>query len=96
MGPYDAARLAPRKRGWYAAKMDDVAARQKRALARANWSISAHKLGEEPLHDLRAHTTPSERVAMVWRLTQDAWAMSGRPMPDYARADAPGRMVRKA
>ena len=38
--------------------------------------------------------TPSDRVAMVWALTLDAWAMSGKPIPDYPRAAMPGRIVR--
>jgi len=38
--------------------------------------------------------TPGERVAMVWRLTQDAWAFSGRPIPDYSRDKMPGRIIR--
>jgi hypothetical protein len=33
------------------------------------------------------HETPGERVAMVWRITQDAWASSGRPLPTYTRSE---------
>ena len=44
--------------------------------------------------DLSAFTTPEQRVAMVWELTRGAWALSGRPMPTYARAEMPVRMVR--
>jgi hypothetical protein len=39
--------------------------------------------------------TPSERVAMVWRLTLDAWAFRGEPIPSYARGESPGRIVRR-
>lgn len=39
-------------------------------------------------------TTAAERVAMVWRLTVDAWALGGAAIPDYDRAHTPGRMVR--
>jgi hypothetical protein len=31
---------------------------------------------------------------MLWPLTCDAWAASGRPMPTYTRDRAPGRMIR--
>ncbi|WP_156427964.1 hypothetical protein [Thiohalocapsa sp. ML1] len=31
---------------------------------------------------------------MLWRLTLDAWALTGRPWPDYPRTAAPGRVVR--
>ena len=39
---------------------------------------------------------PAACVAMVWALTLDAWAASGQPIPTYARADAPGRVIRPA
>lgn len=69
--------------------------RERRRAARAHWPIEKARLGEEssanpPLET----TTASERMAMVWHLTLDAWAMSGRPVPAYTRADMPGRMVR--
>ncbi|HVV82383.1 MAG TPA: hypothetical protein VHE35_04860 [Kofleriaceae bacterium] len=38
--------------------------------------------------------TPGERIAMVWALTLDAWAMRGAPLPDYRRDEMPGRLVR--
>lgn len=69
-------------------------ARRQRALQRASWSIQKFKLGEEPEDDL-SHLTVAERVAMVWRVTQDAWASSGMPLPTYTRAEIPGRMIRK-
>lgn len=53
------------------------------------------RLGAEP--DLDADVlamTPDERVAMVWQLTLDAWAVAGREIPRYARHAMPGRMVR--
>lgn len=75
--------------------MDPEAARKARALARSTWSGSLHRLGEEAEPNLVTITTASERVAMVHRLTQDAWAMRGLPIPDYARSEAPGRLVRK-
>jgi hypothetical protein len=37
---------------------------------------------------------PGERVAMVYELTLAAWALSGRPMPTYSRAEIPGRLIR--
>jgi hypothetical protein len=80
---------------WYHAAVDSEAARKARARARASWTGSLHRLGDEAEPDLLAITTASERVAMVYRLTQDAWAMRGLPVPDYARSEAPGRLVRK-
>jgi hypothetical protein len=40
------------------------------------------------------NATPGERVAMVWQITLDAWASSGRPLPEYTRAEIPGRVIR--
>lgn len=31
---------------------------------------------------------------MVWRMTLDAWSLSGRAIPDYPRHEAPVRIVR--
>jgi len=33
-------------------------------------------------------------VGMVTELTLAAWAMQRRPIPDYARAEMPGRLAR--
>lgn len=54
------------------------------------------RLGEEPGENLSATTSPDERLAMMWRLTLDAWSAMGLAVPDYRRADAPVRFVRLA
>jgi hypothetical protein len=69
-------------------------ARRARAAARRQWPIRGYRLGEEPGEDLSATTTAAERMAMVWRLSLDAWAMTGRPLPNYRREDTPGRVIR--
>lgn len=69
---------------------DDAAAR---AAARKSWPIHIYRLGEEPSSDLSETTTVAERVAMVWQLTQDAWASSGRSIPDYPRSATPIQIV---
>jgi hypothetical protein len=51
-------------------------------------------LGAEPRDDLNRFTTPEERLAMVWALTVEAWALGGRPMPAYPRTAAPVRLRR--
>ncbi len=33
---------------------------------------------------------------MVWQLVLDTWALAGREIPTYARAEAPTRLVRGA
>ena len=40
------------------------------------------------------HGTPASRIAMVWRVTLDVWASSGRALPEYPRHAIPGRIVR--
>lgn len=67
-----------------------------RQTSRATWPIRKFRLGEEPPADLRASTTAEERLAMMWTLACDAWAVAGRPIPDYERSKAPIRIVRRA
>jgi hypothetical protein len=31
---------------------------------------------------------------MMWELARQAWLLSGRPLPDYERHSAPGRVGR--
>lgn len=55
--------------------------------------MAKYRLGEEPEELIEG--APSELVAMVWPLTLDAWASMGTPIPNYDRAHAPGRLIRK-
>jgi hypothetical protein len=68
--------------------------RRARAAARGNWPIRQYRLGQEPNEDLAGTTTAGERMAMVWRLSLDAWVMSGSPLPKYRRDQMPGRVIR--
>lgn len=68
-------------------------AAQARARARRNWPVRKLRLGEEPPEDLSHHTTPAERFAMVERLSLDAWAMTGRPLPSYTRDQMPVSVI---
>jgi len=69
--------------------------RKARAEARKSWPVRRYRLGEEPDEDLSATTTASERLEMVWQLTVDSWASSGRPIPDYPRDKTPVRLIRR-
>jgi hypothetical protein len=53
------------------------------------WSARVCRLGEEPGDDVSAVTTAEERAAAVWLLTARLWALTGRPVPDYARPAMP-------
>lgn len=60
-----------------------------RVEARRAWPVRKVRLGEEPSEDLSFSTTPGERLAMMWQLACDAWAMAGLPIPDYPRNRMP-------
>jgi hypothetical protein len=62
-----------------------------RASARGKWPVRKYRLGNEPSDDLRDATTAEERLQMMWPLTVDAWAVSGKQLPDYDRSAAPVR-----
>ena len=72
--------------------MDDEAAREARRRARADWPVRKFKLGEEPPDDFSAYTV-EERLAMTWRMTLDAWASAGLPLPNYSRSEMPVRVM---
>jgi hypothetical protein len=72
----------------------DLSTFAQRRAARASWPIRAVALGHEELVDGRDTTTVDERLALVWTLTRELWAFTGRPIPDYARSEMPGRVVR--
>jgi hypothetical protein len=38
---------------------------------------------------------PGELVALVTALSLEAWAMMGAELPEYRRAEIPGRVVRQ-
>jgi hypothetical protein len=66
-----------------------------RKAARGSWPVRTHRLGEEPSEDLRDCTTAEERLRMMWQLAVDAWSLTGRPIPDYDRSEAPVRKLRR-
>jgi hypothetical protein len=67
-------------------------ARRERAKRRQSWPIRVAALdasaGAEVPGDAGA------RVAAVWRISLDASLLSGRSLPDYTRAEMPGRVIR--
>ena len=61
------------------------------ARRRETWSLSVHTLADAPPSQ---RTSPEVALASIWRLSCEAWAMSGRPWQDYTRANMPGRVLR--
>lgn len=57
--------------------------------------VRKFRRGEEPSDDISDSTTVDERFAMVWTLSERMWLWTGRPMPSYARAEMPVRVVRR-
>ena len=74
---------------------DELAARDARRRARANWPVHKFRLGEEPADDFTTFTV-EQRLAMTWRMSRDAWASAGRALPEYSRSEMPIRVIRGA
>jgi hypothetical protein len=51
--------------------------------------VRRYRLGEEPRDDLSLTTTVEERLEMVETLSVEAWTLTGRPFPSYARHEIP-------
>ena len=60
-----------------------------RRAGRAAWPVKVCRLGEEPGDDLSGMTTAAERLAMMWPLAVEAWAVAGRTLPTYGRHELP-------
>ncbi len=54
---------------------------------RANWPVRVVRREEEDAAE--DPTTPEQRLAMMWELAQQAWALAGLPMPHCDRSGAP-------
>jgi hypothetical protein len=67
-----------------------------RAASRRTWPVRVVALRAEGRDHLDRSTTPEERLAMVWTLTVEAWALAGRPMPTYPRVATPVRLTQLA
>jgi hypothetical protein len=65
-----------------------------RAASRRTWPVRLVGLGTEPRAHIPRLTTPEERLAMVWTLTVEGWALADRPMPAYLRRATPVRLCR--
>jgi len=68
--------------------------RRARAAARRSWPGRVTSLSDAPEAFAPDETTAGERIAMVWQLTLEAWALAGKPIPDYPRHLMPGRLRR--
>jgi hypothetical protein len=65
-----------------------------RRAGRAAWPVRVYRLGEEPGDDLSGETTAAQRLAMMWPLAVEAWAVAGKTLPTYGRHELPLRTRR--
>lgn len=63
-------------------------------MLRASWPGAVTTLDDQIDAALVRDATPARRIAMVWQITLDVWASSGRSLPSYTRAEIPGRVIR--
>ena len=61
----------------------------------ARWPLRVYAIAAEPLRDPLDRSTVDERVAAVWPLTREAWAVAGKEIPSYQRSTAPGSVQRR-
>jgi len=61
----------------------------------AAWPLRSYAIAEEPLRDPLDRSTVDERIAAVWPLTCEAWAVAGKAIPSYLRSTAPGSILRR-
>lgn len=78
-------------------RMDsDAKERAERRRQRASqWPVRRFELGQEPLRDALDRSTVEERLAMMWPLAKEAWAVAGKQIATYARSEMPGAMTRR-
>lgn len=67
-----------------------------RRAARASWPVRIYPLGKEPLDRIDPEMSAQERMALVRQLTEQAWALAGREIPSYERAEMPVRLCKRA
>ncbi len=64
-------------------------------MSRASWPVEARSLADADRAAVMGGTA-AERIAAVWELTVQAWALSGRDIPAYTRAETPVAVVLRA
>jgi hypothetical protein len=56
--------------------------------------VRVFRLGEEPCDDLRETMTAEDRMRLLRRLTERAWALAGKPIPAVPRNRMPVLITR--
>ena len=68
-------------------------AAHKRKEARKNWPVNAVPSKSDSEITLAKTTSSAERLAMMWQISQDAWALTGKGFPEYQRHNMPGKLI---
>lgn len=64
-------------------------------VSRRQWPVREFELGAEPARDALDRSTVDQRIAIMWSLAREAWAVAGKPIPKYERRDMPGAVFRR-
>jgi hypothetical protein len=64
---------------------------------RSQWPVRKGKLSdlEQDEVDVSGYTTFEQRLAMMWQLAQDGWALRGEPIRESSFPRHVGRLVRR-
>ncbi len=68
---------------------------ERRRQRAADWPVRRYALGSEPVRDPLDRTTVDERIATMWPLAKEAWAVAGKPIASYERSNMPGVFLRR-
>ena len=58
---------------------------------RRTWTA---RVGREQVAAQASETSVAERVAHLMLVSESAWALANRQIPEYSRAEMPGRVIR--
>ena len=61
----------------------------------SQWPLRRFDLGHEPIRDSLDRSTVDDRIAMMWPLAKEAWAVAGKPIAAYERRNMPGTLVQR-
>ena len=61
--------------------------------ARKNWPVIAVSSKSDDVITIAKTTSSSERLAMMWQISHDAWVLTGKGFPEYQRHNMPGKLI---
>ena len=61
---------------------------------RSHWQVRKSALSEQGFEDDLAHLTMGERMALMWPLTVQAWALAGEPIVEQEFQRHVERLIR--